>query len=201
MSFISWLCQDLVDAIFTCPTPRQWTPVITTVLPQPYPYCQRHPLLGMFLPIKLAEWVAKNLTAIFMRSVHGCRTLASPCLELKKFQLQKQRGFSRKSRSETCRRAWETRKASKLAADEIWQTYTLILPVLPICWIKHAVSTLFSCPLPCECSVHVNSVAWLQYHHLYALYCWKTLISEAQTYSIYVLGIYLGYTIDVLKRI
>jgi hypothetical protein len=59
--------------------------------------------------------------AMFMRSTYGCEILAVPSLKLEGFRLQKTERIcrqSRTSRSETSQRAWETRTASKVAAEE-----------------------------------------------------------------------------------
>jgi hypothetical protein len=74
--------------------------------------------------------------AIFMRSPHGCGILAGPSLELEGFRTEmsvaKTKGIYSQSRSETSRRAWETRTARKVAAAAeiylafVWNVYFLI---------------------------------------------------------------------------
>ena len=71
--------------------------------------------------------------AMCMRSTHGCGTLAGPSLVLMDFRWSKvplkTKEISRRSRSETSRRAWKTRQARKRAAEEeesTWRNMTFI---------------------------------------------------------------------------
>ena len=56
---------------------------------------------------------------MFMRSTTGCGTLAGPSLELEAFLSKTKERIHRQSRSEISLRAWNTRKARKIAAEEI----------------------------------------------------------------------------------
>ena len=69
-------------------------------------------------------------------------------------------GVSSQSRTESARRAAETRKARKRAVDQIWQVYTWYLPVICTNSVNCAFRGFMTCLPPWHLYVHAGAKLW-----------------------------------------
>jgi len=108
--------------------------------------------------------------AMCMRSTPGCGTLAGPSLELVDFQWSKPKIFANvQGPKRQCALGRPGRPGSvppkrRSPPEEIWRSYTIHIPFIYQCLLKHAFGGVAWCPPPRDACVYAESDLRWQFH-------------------------------------
>ena len=108
--------------------------------------------------------------AMCMRSTPGCGTLAGPSLVLVDFRWSKPKRFAdapgpkRPGALGRPGRPGSALPTRRSPAEEMWRSYTIHIPVIYACSLKHALGGIAWCPPPRDACVNAESDLRWQFH-------------------------------------